>query len=48
MKTVPVLHTTFSVIIALFLLRVLQHLVSGRNNSFAQGVNGGLSYLLGS
>lgn len=48
LKSVPVLHTVFSVVIALFLLRVLQHLVSGRNNSLAQGVNGGLSYLLGS
>lgn len=48
LKSVPVLHTVFSTIIALFLLRVLQHIVSGRTNSLAQGVEGGLSYLLGS
>ena len=47
MRAVPVLQTTLSVVIALFLLRVLQHVTAGRSNPIAQGVNGGLAYLLG-
>lgn len=45
---VPVLQVTASVVIALFLLRLAQRLLAGSQSSVAQGVEGGLEFLLGS
>lgn len=44
---VPVLQVTASVVIALFLLRLAQRLLSQANGGVAQGVEGGLEFLLG-
>jgi hypothetical protein len=47
MKTVPVLQVTASVVIALFLLQLARRLSAGSQNPIAQGISGGLSFLLG-
>ena len=44
---VPVLQVTASVVIALFLLRLAQRLLSNSQSGVAQGVEGGLAFLLG-
>lgn len=43
---VPVLATTFGVVISLFLLQLLRRLLQGRNNQVASGIEGGLDFLL--
>jgi hypothetical protein len=43
---VPVFQVTASVVIALFLLRVLQRLLSSSTNGVAQSIEAGLSFLL--
>lgn len=45
MRTLPVLHVTASVIIALFLIQVAKRLTAGRANPIAQGVSDGLGFL---
>lgn len=47
MNTLNVLNTTLGVIIGLFLLRVLQGLTANSTNPISQGLNQGLSYLIG-
>jgi hypothetical protein len=47
MNSINVLNTTLGVIIGVFLLRVLQGLTSKSSNPIAQGVSGGITYLLG-
>ena len=44
---IPVLQVTASVVIALFLLRIVQRLLHGSNNGVANGVEGGLTFLIG-
>lgn len=44
---VPVLQVTMSVVIALFLLQLVRRLLSSSHGSLAQGVEGGLDFLLG-
>lgn len=44
---VPVLQVTASVVIALFLLQVARRLLASSNSGIAQGVEGGLDFLLG-
>lgn len=45
---VPVLQTTASVVIALFLLQLAKRLLANRQNTIAQGLAGGLNFILGS
>lgn len=45
MITVPVVQVTASVIIALFVLQVVRHLAAGSDNSMAQGLSDGISFL---
>ena len=45
MRTLPVLHITASVIIALFLIQVTKRLTAGRSNPIAQGLSDGLAFL---
>ena len=45
MITVPVVQVTASVIIALFLLQVVRHLAASSDNSAAQGLADGISFL---
>lgn len=45
---VATFQVTASVVIALFLLQLLKRLTASSNNGLAQGVNGGLTFLLGS
>jgi len=44
---VPVLQTTASVVIALFLLQLLRRLLGSSQSGVAKGVEGGLDFLLG-
>lgn len=46
MRTLPVVHVVFSVVIALFLLQLVKRLSAGRSNPIVQGVNDGLTFLL--
>jgi branched-subunit amino acid permease len=45
---VPVLQVTFSVVIALFLLQIVRRVLGNQSNGLAQGVAGGLDFLLAS
>lgn len=45
---VAALQVTMGVVIALFLLQLARRLASGRTNPIAQGVEGGLEFLLAS
>ena len=45
---VPVLQVTFSVVIALFLLQIVRRVLGNQDSSLAQGVAGGLDFLLAS
>jgi hypothetical protein len=45
MITVPVVQVTLSVIIALFVLQVVRHLAASSNNSLAQGLSDGITFL---
>lgn len=45
---IPVVQVTASVVLALFLLQLAKRLLSNRSNPIAQGVEGGLEFLLGS
>ena len=47
MRTVPVLQVVASVVIGLFLLQLTRRLTASSSNAIAQGVNGGLNFLLG-
>jgi hypothetical protein len=42
------LQVTMGVVIALFLLQLLRRLAAGRSNPIAQGLEGGLEFLLAS
>lgn len=44
---VPVLQVTASVVIALFLLQLTRRLLASSNSGVAQGLQGGLDFLLG-
>ena len=43
---VPVLQVTASVVIALFLLQLARRLLGRSNNTIAQGISGGLDFVL--
>jgi hypothetical protein len=43
--TIPVVQVTLSVIIALFVLQVIRHLAASSDNSAAQGLADGISFL---
>lgn len=45
MITVPVVQVTASVIIALFALQVVRHLAANSDNTMAQGLADGISFL---
>jgi hypothetical protein len=45
MITVPVVQVTASVIIALFVLQVVRHLAASSDNSAAQGLADGITFL---
>lgn len=47
LMAVATLQTTASVVIALFLLQLLKRLTANSSNGIGQGVNGGLTFLLG-
>ncbi len=44
---VPVVQVTASVVIALFLLQLSRRLLTNSRSGLAQGVEGGLDFLLG-
>ncbi len=48
MRTIPVVQVISSLVIGLFLLRIAQHYSAKSQNTIAQGLNGGLNFLLGS
>lgn len=43
---IPVIQSAASLLLILFLLRLAQHFLSASNNSIAQGLNGGLTFLI--
>lgn len=43
---IPVIQVTASVVIALFLLQLVRRLLSGSSNGIANGIEGGLTFLL--
>ena len=45
---VAALQVTMGVVIALFLLQLARRMLSSRTNPIAQGIEGGLDFLLGS
>lgn len=45
MITIPVVQVTASVIVALFLLQVVRHLAASSDNTAAQGLADGISFL---
>ncbi len=47
MRTIPVIQVVSSLVIGLFLLRLTQQLTARSENPIAQGVSGGLTFLLG-
>ncbi len=45
MIAIPVVQVTASVVIALFVLQVVRHLAAGSDNSLAQGLSDGITFL---
>jgi hypothetical protein len=43
--TVPVVQVTASLIVGLFVLQVVRHLAANSDNSLAQGISDGISFL---